>query len=149
MQASEVIWDWKTDASAMKRANLARRNRIHGVVQGLAGVVLGLLFFVYWHRIAAYVVFSVAALSLLAATLSPTGLYQTLKRGLARFGAMVGTLVATLLLTPIFYLFFSLFRLFFRGGSRNSMHNWTDKHAASYWLDRGEPRDKASYERQF
>jgi cytochrome b subunit of formate dehydrogenase len=119
-------------------------------VQGLVGAAVGVLIFLFWHRTLAYVVFSIAGLTMLLALLSPDGAYRRLNQWVARFAVFVGTVMTWITLVPLYFLFFTPFHLLFRTGRRDAMTRRLDHEASSYWNTRPGTRPAPdSYERQF
>lgn len=156
-EAAAVVWDWRgvggeggAAAPASLGRPLAARLRREGLVRALVAGVAGAAVFFLWHRGAAYVVWTIAGLTLLAALASPTGAYAALGRGLAAFGRAVGRVLAVVLLTPLYFLFFVPFRALLRSGRRDRLERWFDRGAGTYWRRRSDPeRTRESYERQF
>ena len=147
---SAVVWDRSKDSKAVSRAAQIASNRKTGVIQGLVGAAVGTLIFLFWHRLAAYVVFSIAGLVTLSALLSPGLVYEKIRIGVEKFAGVVGIVVTWVALLPVFYLFFTPFHFLFRRGRRDAMTRALDPECDSYWNVReDEAPSAASYERQF
>lgn len=147
---SAVVWNRSRDSGVTRQAAQIARNRTAGVIQGLVGAAVGALIYLFWHRVAAYVVFSIAGLVLLSALLSPGLVYVKIRIGVEKFASFVGIVVTWMALLPIFYLFFTPFHFLFRRGRRDAMARTLDKESDSYWHVReGDAPSVASYERQF
>lgn len=149
--AAAVAWPWReaVDAS-LQRAARRRTLRREGVIRALVGGAVGVALFYFGAPLLARVAWAVAAVVLLAALVSPDGLYAAIGRGLALLGHGVGRLLAILLLTPVFFLFFLPFGKLLRAGRRDRLERWFDPATPSYWHRRDDaPRTKASYEKAF
>ena len=130
---SAVVWNRSADSIATRQAAHLARNRMTGVIQGLVAAAVGTLIFFLWHRVASYIVFSIAALVTLSALLSPGLVYEKIRIGVEKFAGFVGVVVTWIALLPIFYLFFTPFHFLFRRGRRDTMARTLDKECDSYW----------------
>ena len=147
-EAATVAWPWKTEA-ARSNAPTAGALRREGVLRGLVGLAIGTALY-FWKPPLAYVAWSLSGFVLLAALVSPGGLYAAIGRGLARFGEWVGRFLAVVLLTPVFFLFFLPFGRLTRWGRRDKLERWFDSATSTYWHARTDPpRDRAFYEKAF
>lgn len=136
--------------AAPARAARRRQLRREGAIRALAGGAIGGALFYFGAPLLARVAWAGSALVLLAALVSPEGLYAAIGRGLARVGQGIGRLLAVLLLTPVYFLFFVPFGRLLRTGRRDRLERWFDPAAATYWRRRGDaPRTASSYERAF
>lgn len=148
--AAAVAWPWRTQSAGAATAALRRGLRREGLIRALVGGAAGALFFRFGALRLAEVAWGVSGVVLLAALLSPAGLYAATGRGLALLGHGIGRLFAIVLLTPVFFLFFVPFGRLLRAGRRDRLERWFDRGAVTYWHRRGDaPRTKASYEKAF
>ncbi|MEO8277835.1 MAG: hypothetical protein ABI639_16595 [Thermoanaerobaculia bacterium] len=148
--AAAAIWPWRTRSSSLDAARARDRLRKEGVIRTLVGGAAGGLFFAFGSPTVARVAWSVSGFVLLAALLSPTGVYAAIGRFLGLFGRVVGKVLAVLFLTPAFYLVFLPFGLLFRRGRNDRLERWFDRAAPTYWHRREDaPRTRASYEKAF
>jgi hypothetical protein len=145
-EAAAAVWDWRRNgesAAGDGPSRLRRRALVEAAVAAAAG---GLLFF--WKPPLAWVAWTIGAATLLAALLSPEGLYAGIRRGVAWFGHAVGQVLTVVLLVPLFFGFFAVFGALFRRGRRNRMEPRFDRAAPSYWKRRdARERTLADYER--
>ena len=109
------------------------------------GAGIGALVFALLSRIAGTVVMSIAALILLSALLSPTGLYAGIERLFAALGRRVGTGLTWIVLPLIFYLIFLPFGTVFRSGRRDPMKRFYEADAESYWSPRRAGRSGSAF----
>jgi len=146
-EAARAVWDWKREAPVQRGPHYSRVSALPGAVIGAAaGGVL------WWlgHTLMAQVVWGITALLVLAALVSPNGIYAAIRPGLDRFGFLVGRGLSWVLLMPLFYLFFFPFGALGRRGRRDSMKRWTEPEAPSYWTQRTDSdRGPERFERQF
>ncbi|MBP9146904.1 MAG: hypothetical protein KBI44_20705 [Thermoanaerobaculia bacterium] len=151
--AAAAIWRWREASPAVAAAAWRARRRAlrwEGVVRALVGSAVGGSLFYFGATILALVAGVGAGLVLLAALISPDGLYAAIGRGLGLLGHGIGRLLAVVLLTPLYWLVFVPFGRLLRGGRRDKLERWFDVAAPSYWHRReGRPRTKRSYERAF
>lgn len=149
-EAAAAIWDWRGERAAGDQAGSAAHHRRQGVIQALVGAAVGMAIFLFWRPGIAYLVWTISTLTLLAALLSPEGVYAAIGRGIAGLSRWVGRLLGYVLLVPLFFLFFTLFGWLFRGGRKDRLERWFDRETASYWKPRQDgDRTLADYERQF
>lgn len=149
-EASAAVWDWRGERSPVAAEDPAARHRRHGVIQALVGALIGTLVFFFWHPWIAYLAWSLSAVTLAAALLSPQRAYAAIGRGVAAFSRGVGRVLGYVLLVPLFFLFFTLFGRLFRRGRRDRLERFFEPGAASYWKRRRDGRRTlADYERQF
>ncbi len=126
-----AIWDWReVEAPPEPRAGAAR---LRGALQALAGGVIGGLVYTFWSRTAGTVVLSIASFILLAACLSPRGLFALIEGFFEAVGQVLGRVLNTVILAIIFYGFFLPFGLFFRRGRRDPMKRFYESESPSYW----------------
>ena len=150
-RAAAVSWRWReaADAGALRAARQKALRR-EGVVRALVGGVVGGALLYFGAPILARVAWAGAGLVLVAALVSPDGLYAAIGRGLALLGHGIGRFLAIVLLTPVFFLFFLPFGRLLRAGRRDRLERWFDRSAPTYWHRRpAAPRTKSSYERAF
>jgi len=111
---------------------------------------MGALFFGFDAVRLAAVAWGLAGVVLLAALLSPSGMYAAIGRALALLGHGIGRALAVLLLTPVFFLFFLPFGRLLRRGRRDRLERGKERSLPSYWHRRDDrPRTKSSYEKAF
>ena len=150
-QAAAAIWHWRegADSGALRAARQAALRR-EGVMRALVGGVVGGALLYFGAPMLARVAWAGAGFVLVAALVSPDGLYAAIGRGLARLGHGIGRLLAVVFLTPVFFLFFLPFGRLLRAGRRDRLERWFDRSAPTYWHRRpAAPRTKSSYERAF
>jgi hypothetical protein len=124
--------------------------RREGVLRALVGGAAGGIFLALGARSMAQIAWGVSGFVLLAALLSPTGIYAAIGRFLALFGRFVGKVLAVVFLTPAFFLIFLPFGWLLRRGRKDRLERWFDRAAPSYWHRREDaPRTRASYEKAF
>jgi len=87
------------------------------------------------------VILTIASIILLAALISPTGLFAGIERGFDALGHAASRLVTLVLLSAIFYSFFLPFGLLFRRGRRDSMKRFYEPEAHTYWSPRERERE--------
>ncbi len=146
-EAAAAVWRWREPGPG-KEAK-ARRLRRQGLVQALVGAAIGGLL-AFWHPTFAKVVWVIAGFTLLAALLSPTGLYAGIARALEALGRGIGRVMTVLLLVPVFVLFFGVYGGLGRRGRRDKLERWFDAGASTYWHRRPKAATgTAPYERQF
>ena len=146
--ASRIIWNWRQEKGEKERQAQLAKDRLHGAIQGMIGLGVGVLVFLFWHRILSYFIFAIAGLVSSFALFSTAFLYQYVKKAVTFVSYWIGTAVTWLLLLPFYYLFFTPFHFLFRLGKKDTMERALDKDAATYWRDRAEPSEE-TYERQF
>ena len=148
-EAAAAIWEWQARADAYDGAAAADlgKRRLRGTVQAAVGIVIGALLFTFFSRVAGAVVMTVGSVILLAALLSPGGLFATIERGFVTLGQWVGRALSYVLLSLIFWAFFVPFGLLFRRGRRDSMKRYYEPDAETYWTGR-EPGRTASRSRE-
>jgi hypothetical protein len=146
-EAAAAAWD--PDRAESAAGDDPRRLRRRALVEAGAAAVVGFLLLL-WKPPLAAVVWTLAAVTLAAGLLSPTGVYAALRRAVGRFGHLVGLTLTAIFLVPLYYGFFAVFGLLFRHGRRDRMERRFDRAVPSYWKRRA-PRDPAltDYERLF
>lgn len=132
-EASAAIWRWRVAESPPESGPRPSRLRVQGTLQAAVGAGFGLLCFLFWSRTIAIVAFSMAGTLLLAALLSPTGLYALLRRLLDATGRGVGRVMTWIVMVPIFYGLFLPFGKLMRRGRRDRLKRYFDAEASSYW----------------
>ncbi len=151
--AAAVAWPWRAASTAgAETVRRARRSalRREGTIRALAGGAVGAVLFALGAVALARVAGIVSGLVLLAALVSPGGLYAAIGRALAVVGRGVGRLLAVVFLTPVFFLFFLPFGKLLRSGHRDRLERWFDRQAPTYWHRRADgERTRASYEKAF
>jgi hypothetical protein len=106
--------------------------------------------FLAWSRTLGAIVWTIAALTLAEALLSPQRAYTAIQRAVGLLATAVGVGMTWLLLTPLYYLFFFPFGILFRRGRRDRLERWFEPHSPTYWKRRRiESLSAADYERQF
>ncbi len=150
-RAAAAVWRWR-EAGDSSTLRVARRGalRREGLIRAVVGVAAGGALYFFGAELLARVAWAGAAFVLVAALISPDGLYAAIGRGLALLGHGIGRLLAIVFLTPLFFLFFLPFGRLLRGGHRDRLERWFDRSAPTYWHRRPDaPRTKSSYERAF
>ncbi len=135
-EAAAIVWNWREPGPTTAAPPEAARLRLRGALQGMIGLGVGALVLGFVSRPLGLFIVGVASLILLAALLSPTGLFAAIDRGMLALGRGVGQAISWLTLPLVFYLFFVPFGLSFRRGRRDSMKRFYEPSASSYWSDR-------------
>lgn len=149
-EAAAAIWGRRGESATGEETASVAHHRRQGVIQALVGGAVGTVIFFFWHPAIAYLAWSLSALTLVAALLSPEGAYAAIGRGIAWLSRGVGRVLGYVLLVPLFFLFFTLFGRLFRGGRKDRLERWFDRDTSSYWKPRPDgDRTLADYERQF
>ena len=146
--ASAAIWRWRAAEPQAASATPAPRIRLRGSLQASAGAAFGLACWWFGARGIATVAFALAALVLVSALASPTGLYAALQRFFDASGRVIGRAMSWIVMAPIFFLFFAPFGRLFRRGRRDRLHRTFDADAETYWEPHA-PMRSSSLERQF
>lgn len=147
-----MVWNWREPPADPHGPACRRAARLRALRQALIGAAIGLVVFLLLSRVLAVVAWSVTALLLVAAVLSPTRLYRCIEVGVNRAARAVGAALTVVLLTPIFFLFFVPFGVLRRRGRRDRLaRRFPAPLAASFWIDRGDREVTAEerYRRQF
>jgi hypothetical protein len=144
--ASAVIWPWREGAS--QAAVSPSRVRRRALLQALAGAAFGSVCFLFWSRSVAYFAFAMAALVLVSALVSPSGLHAGMQRLFETTGRVLGRAMTWLLMAPLFYLFFLPFGMILRRGKRDRLRRYFDPEAESYWESHTSV-PTSSWERQY
>ncbi len=152
--ASLAVWDPTGADKSEKIAEKTKRIRITAAFQGVIGLVLALLIYLFISEIFGVIVCSIAILLTIVAFVAPITVYEPIKRGMAWLAAMVGLSISFVVLLFLYYLFFVPFGALFRRGDRNKLALGFASGKSSYWVDRtlssGEPSGKKKkYDQQF
>ena len=99
-------------------------------------------------RTAGWVLWCLAAVCLLLATIAPTAL-RPLYLGLSLVGYPVGIIVSLLLMALVYYVILTPIGLAMRLAGRDPLHLRFDPQAESYWTRRHRGHDAKRYFRQF
>jgi hypothetical protein len=144
-----VAWLWRQPPPDPSIA--ARSARIAGTIQAAVGFAAAALFYFWLHRpVMAAVVVSLATVNLLAALLSPLGLYRRITAAVAVLGRVIGQIVTWILMPIVYLLLFTLFGLVLRAAGKLRLSRRPDRALPTYWRDLSTvDRTAASYERQF
>lgn len=150
-KAAMVIWQWRESGRGRSGGpNRAAHARREGAIRALVGAVLGTGVFFLGHPTLATVVWSIAGFTLVAALVSPLGVYGWIQRGIGALAHGVGLLMSWLLLPIFFFGFCMVFGLLARRGRNDRLERWFDDGAPTYWKERKDaPRNPEFYERQF
>ena len=149
-EAAAIIWNWNRQGDGKPQAERAASARKRGLLQAVAGGSFGLLILLFWSQTLALVVFTVSSIVLLAALVSPMGLYAAIHRLFQTLGNLTGRALTWILLVPIFYLFFLPFGRLMRRGRRDRMRRWMEPEAETYWEAHvGPTASSDSRERQY
>jgi hypothetical protein len=144
-----VAWLWRqppADPSAAVRAA-----RLAGTIQAAVGFAAAALFYFWLHRpVMAGVVVGLATVNLLAALLSPLGVYRHITAGVGVLGRVIGQVVTWILMPIVYMLLFTLFGWVLRAFGKLRLSRGPDRTLPTYWRDLSTvDRSPASYERQF
>lgn len=161
MDVASTVWAWRNPPDPDQvEAERTRAHRREGSVQALVGACLGALIFslpwwwtgaaAWFPRVVSYVAWSVSAVVLTAAWLSPNGAYAAIQRVVYAVAHAVGVTLTFLLMTPIFLLFFVPFRALCRRGRRDRLlRTFPDPATRTFWIERTEHPTPEAYQRQF
>jgi hypothetical protein len=119
----------------VQQPRTSRRNRVKGVVQALAGALVGVLVYRFWSRAVGTVALSGASIVFLAALLSPGHAFVFIEKILARLAWLVGSLLTWILLTAVYLLIFTPIAIIRRLRGRDPMERAFVAGAPSYWQD--------------
>jgi len=146
-----AAWPWRAQGAAEHALAAARAARIAGTVQALVGFAAAGLFYFWLHRqTMAGVVVALATLNLLAALLSPLGLYRRITAAVGVLGRLIGQAVTWLLMPIVYLMLFTAFGLVLRAAGKLRLSRRPDRSLPTYWRDLSQvDRSAASYERQF
>lgn len=144
-----VAWLWRQPPP--DPAVAARSARVAGAIQAAVGFAAAALFYFWLHRpVMAGVVLGLATFNLLAALLSPLGLYRRITAAVGLLGRVIGQVVTWVLMPIVYLLLFTLFGLALRAFGKLRLSRRPDRAVPSYWRDLSTvDRSPASYERQF
>jgi len=135
--ASDVIWNWKS-SGIRSRAQSAGSLRKKGLIQGVGTAMVASLFWYFELRTMALIAGAMAAIVLLAASISPTGIFATLSRGADKLGHFIGNCIKWIFLPAVYYLFFLPFGTLFRRGDNDSLQRTCSPGNSTYWINRQE-----------
>lgn len=150
-EAAEAIWNWQQERDRHSDdAAQAARARRKGVLQGIVAAIVATLFFFFWSRTLATVIYTIAGVTLFAALVSPRGLYAAIEALIARIARLLGVLTTWLMLVPTFYLIFLPFGVLLRRGRRDRMRRFYEPEASTYWTAREDkPVEPATWTNQY
>lgn len=132
-EAALAIWNWRDPRPQGPPPPPIRRVRIRGSRQAaMVAAIAGVLRLLGLHT-ASWFVLGAATVVLLAALVSPLGLYTVLDKASQAIGSRIGRALTWLLLVPLFYLFFVPFGLLFRRGRRDRLKRYFDPETPTYW----------------
>lgn len=144
-----VAWPWR-EVSPSVEAAARRAARRSGTIQGLVGFAAAALFLWWLHRpTMAAVVATFATINVLAALLSPLGLYRYITAAVGALGKGIGQVVTWVLMPIVYLLLFTLFGLALRAGGKLRITRRPDRSLPTYWRELPGPRTPESYQRQF
>lgn len=147
-EAAAAIWSPQgTPVRARAQSNARVRRR--GALRAALMVAIGTLLYFFWSQIMAYVVFSLAAIVLAAALLSPRGLYAGMERLTEALGRVTGRALSFVSLSIIFYAVFLPFGALTRRGRRDPMKRFYEPDASTYWVQRVRGRRSSHAKRLF
>ena len=135
-EAAAAIWNPR-GKPAETAAPASGRVRLMGALRAALTAAVGALLFFFWSQTVAYVVFTIATIVLLAALISPHGLYAGIERLLEALGRVTGRALSWVSLSLIFYAIFLPFGALFRRGARDSLQRCYEADAESYWTPHG------------
>ena len=131
-QAAAAVWQWRDAGPDPAHADPARE-RLGGALRSLVMFVFGGVVFWIWSPTIGLVIFGLAGFVLLAALVSPTGLYGIIRSFLRWLGYYTGQGLGWLLLVPLYYLAFFPFGQILRRGRRDRLKRYFDADAVTYW----------------
>lgn len=113
-EVSAVVWPWCRARPGQDPAAAARALRHKALIQAIVTAVVGaVIYFLFRHALAAYVVWGIAAFVLVTGWLVQP-VFRAVDRFMQGFGRAVGTGLTYLLLVPFFYLVFMPGRMLMR-----------------------------------
>lgn len=150
-EASSVVWDWRNENVSRSKGPSAKQLRLRGVLQSGVTFVAAVALAWFGLRHMAIVAGVIGSVVLLAALVSPTGLFAALLRGMDALAAKFGALLNRVLLGAIFFGFFVPFGRLFRRGRRDALSRFYEPEATTYWIDREDEslRAPGSRKRQY
>ena len=144
-----TVWNWRETAGrsvqSHERTDLRRAALIQTAVMAAVGCVLA---FWWGHHIAAYVVWSLAAI-VLALGLAAPGTYRHIHRFGQWLGRAVGGLLLHLLMTPMYFLVFFPASLILRLTGRDPLSLKKRDMRHTCWIPRVGAVPVETYARQF
>lgn len=147
--AAALVWQWR-DAVSEGGATGWRNPRLRGSIQAAITLALGGAVWTLWSHVIGGVMLAAGSLVLLAALVSPTGLFAGIERALTALAQTVGRGVSWVLMTLLYYGFFVPFGRLFRSGRRDRMRRFYEPEAPSYWEARERGRSASdSRDRQY
>ena len=147
--AGLVFWQPTPGDDGARRKAVAKA-RVKGTIQGVVGLGLGTLIFLYWSEIIGYVSFALSSCVLLSALASPGGAYAGINKFFTSLGVLFARVATPLVLIPNFFFVFSPLGLMLRRGRNDRLERWLEKDSETYWQDRRtDGEGLANYERQF
>lgn len=148
--ASLTVWDPSGNNRTDIVARKLKQIRTSAGIQGVIGLILGLLIYLLLSKIFGVIVCSIALVLTVLAIVAPLAVYEPIKRALAWLSMIVGTVISFVVLLALYCLFFVPFGILFRKGNRNKLSLGFAANQSSYWIDRSAPSGKNNnYERQF
>jgi len=147
--AGLVFWRPKPGDDGARRKALGKA-RVKGMIQGIVGLGLGTLVFLYWSEIIGYVSFALSSCVLVSALLSPGIAYAGINKFFTSLGLLFARVATPLVLIPNFFLVFSPLGMMLRRGSNDRLERWLEQDSKTYWQDRKtDTEGLANYERQY
>ena len=146
--AGLVFWRPTPGDDGARNKALARA-RLKGTIQGLVGLGLGTLIFLYLSDVVGYISLLLSTCVLLSALLSPGVAYAGINYFFTSLGVVFARVATPLVLIPNFFLVFSPLGLLLRRGRNDRLERWLEKDNKTYWQDRKPNEGLSNYERQF
>ncbi len=124
--------------------------RTKGTIQGLVGLGIGTLIYLYWSQVVGYISWGISSFVLFSALVSPGGLYHGINKFFSGLGVLFARIATPFVLVPNFFFVFSPLGMLLRRGKNDKLARKLEKGNETYWCDRERNDDGlTSYERQF
>ena len=133
-EAAAVVWNRCGKIKATP-TRLLGRARVRGSLQASVAGCFGLGLYVFWVPAIGTLALGLAALVLVSALASPTGVYAGLERLFRATARTVGHAMTWVVLLPLFYLFFAPFGVLLRRRRRDQLRRFFEPEASTYWED--------------
>ena len=144
-----TVWNWREAAGRDEQSRERTGLRRSALVQTAVMVAIGcILAFLWGHHIAAYIVWSLAAVVLLLGLAAPSA-YRHIHRFGQWLGRAVGGLLLYLLMTPMYFLVFFPASLILRLTGRDPMSLKKRDMRHTCWIPRAGDIPVETYARQF